>query len=613
MKKIGLQGYRKNFIKFLSIFMVIFPWITYLRLSQYSEAEKSVFGGYNGMSIDFFLYHKEIALIIVAVVALLWFVGERFLPQKVDNNVPLFKGQNKWLFILAGVFSLGTIISTVLSQYQKNAFWGSPTVGEGLWTLLAYVVLILVFYNYFANDFGMSMLKKVVTILSGITIVLTVVEWFYKPLLEIGIVQALVAPAKYAEIVSSMKASVFESAISLTFYNPGYYGGFVCILLPFALLFCLQAKKIAERLLYGVLFAGLLFGVVTANTTTALYIALLEIVLVLVGYVISAKSPKTVLLQGGGLLTIAVVTLLVSGIITGNSFLNVFSNANSATGNVVEERFEIKDIQLQNNSVLLVGDEATLQITYENNKMVFRDGAGKQLSPVYEGSDLVFLEPEYAYLSISFMQVSDEMEGVSMCVAVDAGYQDTIDFFLLEDGAFSGVGQNGVVLTDIGDAGTPDALKQFYGMFTGRGYAWANSLPILKNTLLIGVGPGNFAYYFKQFDYVGLLSTHESVKQIIDKPHNAYLQYAINVGLPAAVAFFGLFVGTLIKAAKVFCKNRKQMITMESGVFHIAAMVSLVGFLIYSIINDSMVTVTPIVCMIAGALLASCYMVEEKK
>ena len=107
--------------------------------------------------------------------------------------------------------------STILSKYQKNDLWGSPTVGEGLWTLLAYVVLIMAFYNYFANGFGMSMLKHVMTVLSSITVVLTLVEWFYKPLLEIGLVQALVAPAKYAEVVSSMKATVFDSAISLTF------------------------------------------------------------------------------------------------------------------------------------------------------------------------------------------------------------------------------------------------------------------------------------------------------------------------------------------------------------------------------------------------------------
>ena len=506
--------------------------------------------------------------------------------------------------------------STILSKYQKNDLWGLPTVGEGLWTLLAYVVLIMVFYNYFANGFGMSMLKHVMTVLSSITVVLTLVEWFYKPLLEIGLVQALVAPSKYTEVVSSMKATVFDSAISLTFYNPGYFGGFVCILLPFMLLFCLRANKAQEKVLYGVLFAGLLFGVVAANTTTALYIAILEVVLVIVVYVMASSSDKpakkTILFQSAGLLAIAVVSLLLSGVITGNTFFNVFTNANSASGNVAKERFEIEDIQLQQNKVLLTGEDTTLQIASVKNRIKFFNKEGKELSPVYEGKELVFTEPEYANLAITLMNASEDMEHVAMCVLVDVGYQDTIDFFMLDNGTFSGVGQNGAILTDIGDAGTADALKSFYGMFTGRGYAWVNSLPVLKDTLLVGVGPGNFAYYFKQFDYVGLLSTHESVKQVIDKPHNAYLQYAINVGLPAAIAFFGIFVGALVKAVKGFWKRRKQMMTMENGSFHMAAMVSLIGFLVYSMINDSMVTVTPIMCMITGVLLASSYMIEKK-
>jgi len=621
MKKTGLQGYKKNFIRFLSVFMIVFPWITYLNLEQYTEAEKSIFGGYEGISIDFFLQQKVVVLVLVAVIALLWFLGERFLPQKVDNQVPLLKGNNKVLFVLSGVFVLGTVISTVFSSYQKNALWGSPTVGEGLWVLLGYVVIIFAFYNSFANEYAFDMAKIVITALAGITLFLSLVEWFYKPLLEIGLVQALVAPAKYADIVTQMKAVMFDDAIALTLYNPGYFGGFVCLLLPFVLMYCLQAKKMQEKLLYGGLFAGLLFSVVTANTTTALYIAIFEVVVVLAACLFAVmtgtdtknsskqSTAKGLLLQSGGMLVVTIVALLLSGSITGNSFFNIFSNANSVTGNTQAERFVIKDIQMDGNRVVLVGEETNFQIAYVGNKLQFLDGDGKALRTEYQDSEIVFQNKEYEHLTVKVLKPNASMTNVINGVMIDAGYQDTIDFFVLDDGTFSGVGQNASILTDIGDAGTPDALKQFYGIFTGRGYAWVNSLPILKETLLVGKGPGNFAYYFKQFDYMGLLSTHESIKKVIDKPHSAYLQYATEVGLPAAIAFFGIFVMTLVKAVRVFWKNKKQMITNS---LHIGAMVSVAGFLIYSVINDSMITVTPVACMIAGLLLASCYVEDPK-
>ena len=109
---------------------------------------------------------------------------------------------------------------------------------------------------------------------------------------------------------------------------------------------------------------------------------------------------------------------------------------------------------------------------------------------------------------------------------------------------------------------------------------------------------------------MGMLTTHKTTKQMIDKPHNAYLQYAIEVGFPAMIAFFGIFAGTLIKAFKVLWQ-KKTMMHINS--IHIGAMVSIAGFLLCSIINDSMIAVTPVACMIAGVLLANCYKVEQMK
>ena len=594
---------------------MVFPFITYINVSAYNEAEKNLFGGYNGMSIDFFIYHKQILLIGMALMAVLWFIGERVLPQKVDNNVPLFKGKNKGLFILMGVFSAGLVVSTLFSDYQENAISGLSTEGEGLWTLLAYIVLILSFYNAFANEYGMNILKRVMTILGSVTVLLTMVEWFYKPVLEIGLVQALVAPSRYAQIMESVKATTFDSAISVTFHNPGYFGGFVCMLLPFILGYGLNSKKVVEKVLYGVLSSGLLFGVVTTNTTTAMYIAILEVVLISAIYVFSSivhrKSKKTVAVLGAGVVVLAIGALILSGVITGNSFLGVLSNENSVSGNKVETRFEITDIQMKDNQLLLVGKEETLEMNYINKKLVFKNSVGKELPPTYTDGKYRFLEPGFENIAVQFAKASDEMKDTMYYVLVDAGYQDTIDFQVLQDGTFAGVGQGGAVLTDIGDAGTPETLKSYYGLFTGRGYAWINSLPIIKETLLIGKGPGNFPYYFKQFDYMGMLQTHETMKKIVDKPHNAYIQYGVNLGIPAMIAFFGIFAMVLCKAVKSFVKNGvKHEYQMT---FHMAGMVALAGFLLYSLINDSMVTVTPVACMIAGAVLASCYMSENAK
>ena len=613
MKKNELQGYRKNFIKFLAVFMAVFPWITYIYVAEYDAAEKALYGGYNGILIDFFIHSKAVVLLIVAAIAVLWFVGERFLPQKVDNNVPLMKGNNRWLFILSGIFMAGVVISTIFAKHQKSAIWGSPAIGEGMWTLFAYVVLILVCYNYFANEYALATVKKAIVVLCGVTGGLAVIEWFYKPLLEIGLIQKLVAPAKYSEIVTSMKASQFTDAISMTFYNPGYLGGFVCLLVPFALLFVLVAKEVKRKVLYALGFFGTLFGVIASGTTTSFYVAILEVIFVVAIYVFLSKEKKRAGIQGVLAIGMTLLALIVFGEITGNTFIKIMNNENSVTESELDECFEIKDIQLKGNVIHIVGEEETLSISYEDSRFVFRNTEGAVLKQVRTEEGTSFEQKGYEHLLVTGKNIQGQVEGVEKYVMVDAGYQSTIDFFLLEDGTFSGVGQGGSIVKDIGDAGTPEALKKYYGIFTGRGYAWINSLPILKETLLIGKGPGNFAFYFKHFDYVGMLTVHQTTKQMIDKPHNAYLQYAMEIGLPAAIAFFGIFVGILLKSLKIIWKKREGQQILENSVYHIGGIVSVIGFLLCSIINDSMITVTPIACMIAGILLASCYKMEQEK
>lgn len=70
-----IPGYRKNMIRILSVFFLIFPWITYLKILEYGESESQIFSSYEGIAVDFFLYYKEVILMIMAAVAVLWFIG----------------------------------------------------------------------------------------------------------------------------------------------------------------------------------------------------------------------------------------------------------------------------------------------------------------------------------------------------------------------------------------------------------------------------------------------------------------------------------------------------------------------------------------------------------
>lgn len=122
---------------------------------------------------------------------------------------------------------------------------------------------------------------------------------------------------------------------------------------------------------------------------------------------------------------------------------------------------------------------------------------------------------------------------------LDLGYDDVVDFYI-DEGRFWGIGQNGEKLMKVSN--TSRFGERFYSLFTGRGYTWINSLPLLLETMLLGKGPGNFTYYFPQNDYTGLLNTHGSHKFVIDKPHNMYLQIWIDLGGIACLAVIVFFM-----------------------------------------------------------------------
>ncbi|WDC83214.1 O-antigen ligase family protein [Caloramator sp. mosi_1] len=93
---------------------------------------------------------------------------------------------------------------------------------------------------------------------------------------------------------------------------------------------------------------------------------------------------------------------------------------------------------------------------------------------------------------------------------------------------------------------------------SGRVYIWSRSIPLLKKTLFIGYGPDTYALYFPQHDYIGKFLFLNTPNILVDKPHNMYLQNAINIGIVGTLAFILFIIGYLIYSFR-------EIITMEDN------------------------------------------------
>ncbi|MCI5131427.1 MAG: O-antigen ligase domain-containing protein [Candidatus Electrothrix sp. EH2] len=110
---------------------------------------------------------------------------------------------------------------------------------------------------------------------------------------------------------------------------------------------------------------------------------------------------------------------------------------------------------------------------------------------------------------------------------------------------------------------------------------WLSSLPMLQDHLWAGAGIGSYvllsAVYLKQFP--------EHI--IFDRVHNDYLEFAIELGLPAALFFFlALLVFLLLFIIKIWPYTKKQFFRLPSAIIiSFISAAALIGFIIHGLVD----------------------------
>ena len=105
----------------------------------------------------------------------------------------------------------------------------------------------------------------------------------------------------------------------------------------------------------------------------------------------------------------------------------------------------------------------------------------------------------------------------------------------------------------------------------------------------------NYVHVFKQYDYVGLIKSQGTSNIIIDRPHNMFLQYSMDVGIIGTVAIFAMIIYVLIGWIK---RSYKQ--GLEKSDLSYPAFVSVVAFLVFTLLNDSMIVLSPFMWVCLG-------------
>jgi len=583
------------------------PFTAYLHIDKLSGKSLELFSSDKGLIADWFLYCKELFLLIIAAVVYVFFVGEKIFPDHPYRNSPLNRKNARLPLICIGVYILLAVLSGLFSDNKDVVLWGLHTEYEGIIAIIGYCILFLSGYNYINERKSLDFYKKAFFVLIAASSLLAVFEYIYSPLMELPFMKYLIAPSQYREMAGSINlANNFRESV-LMFYNSNYMGGFCTIIFPVSVYYVLSAEGIVKRILpVLVTFASFAAGIMS-NSTAAFYVMLAETVVLIVYFTVKKLFSLKVVLSG---MAVCAVAVIVINFATGNDFIKNIIKSISNQGAYEQENasFILDEISISDYTVYFSSKESEYSITLPS--------AENEVLTINGLNDTIFGKEQTDADTIKITDVkSGAVIGTVLRQGVlylDLGYKSTIDFAVTTDGV-KAIVQNAELLNEIPSAqfnGTP--LSRFYSAATGRGYIWLNTMPILKDCILIGKGAGNFPFVFVQNDIAGLCNTHGTYRIITDKPHSWYLQIAVTSGIIALLAVLVLFCRFILSGLKKFIGTKgNAILENKDDLFMMCLFTGLCGFMIIGLANDSIITVNPFFWFNFGA--AFYYIVSHSK
>ncbi len=143
---------------------------------------------------------------------------------------------------------------------------------------------------------------------------------------------------------------------------------------------------------------------------------------------------------------------------------------------------------------------------------------------------------------------------------------------------------------------------------SGRGYIWANTVELITDKPLLGHGANTMAYYFPH-NNPNKNQRFMASRTIVDKPHNAYLGFTFNFGIPALLFLLYLFFAHLFL-------NLRQMVKIRNitpqRVYQIAIITFLLAYWVQGLFNDFVIGSAPLHWVLFGLGISLYHFQAEK-
>lgn len=581
---------------FLFIVIAIIPIICKANQVSVSGEEYGIIRSSDSIS-DIFSYSKSVLIMTMGVIITM-FMAFQILGE--DGFTIDFKSMP---VILAGVYILFALVSSVFSSYHHTSFFGASERYEGFFVWLCYMVFMVVAMAFASDKKRLDFILWCFFISAVVVGLVGIFQFFGYNIFSTTWFSKIVMGEAYTGSPLKIK---FDSVFA-TLYNPNcagmYYG---MMFSAFAVMAVLMPLKNKVKWIFAVIAVILGVCAIGSDSVGGLIGLIagigLSAVITICYYIFAVKSKKAIVFTAGGVVAgiIALILLFNSNAIIVQKF-NIIVDALKNGESIGESASFYEDIEIDG----MVG-----RITTKGGEFAI-DYAEEATQFMYNGS---VLDPEsqetmenggvrYIYnlneLGIQWVLYLYKMETKDIFVVsvtgVDNAGNETAFLFGEVGGKLTALDKFGNEI----DINTPVESWGFNGverLGSNRGYIWSRSIPRLMHNIFIGSGVDTFEFEFPQNDIKSKLNYLGNPYVIIDKPHNMFLQIGINTGLISLIVMLALFILYVVQTIKRVFTDKSQSI----NAIRLGILAGVVAYLVAGLTTDSVVSVAPVFWALLG-------------
>lgn len=569
--------------------LCVVPLIVHLKVIPLQENIQRFWNG-QSENFDFFTYYKLVFLVLSALALVFIFI------YRILKHGKSFILNTKY-HIFLGIYTFFIILSTVTSEYRVLSLYGYADRYEGMIAWITYIVICFLTISFIKTEKHIKLILSSLFVGSFIISLIGIFQFLGFDLWKSEIGKSLMLPSAYENIKDKLNFTLQDKLIYGTLSHYDYIGSYISLILPIAVTLLILVKNNKARILLAIFTASISIVWISCNARSG-YIGVFFGLIVLSSLLFKKfKINKKII----GIGFICLILLFIGlNYISNNKISN---RVNSLITDITTEKatidlsenFPLKEAKIENNLAKFKINDSIIFVGIENNTIKFYD-ENKNILP-------------YTYnTQTGAIQINQELYKDYMLSFISKNNKHMIIIKKQDIIVVLGLKNSKLYLSDINGNELSTTEVEKFG-FSGnerlgssRAYIWSRTIPLLKNSIFKGYGLDTFAAYFPQHDLAGkYYAYYGQMWQLVDKPHNMYLQIAMNTGVVSLVAILIMILLYIFDSLKLYFRCNYDNFTAISG---LAIFVGILGYLASVLFNDSVVSVAPIFWILLGMAIA---------